>query len=82
MFEITWTEKAYEQLNKLDGMIAHRILKKLDELSQDPFSKDIRRLKGERAYRMRIGDYRVIFDIDKNKLIILILRVGHRKKIY
>jgi len=82
MFEISWTEKAYEQLTKMESLISRRILKKVDELAQDPSSKDIRRLKGEEAYRLRIGDYRVIFDINKNKMIILVLRVGHRKNIY
>ena len=43
---------------------------------------DIKKLVGQPLYRLRVGDYRVIFDVQKEKLIILILTVGHRSKIY
>ena len=45
-------------------------------------SLDIKKLRGYPYHRLRVGDYRVIFQIDKGKLLILILEVGHRKKIY
>ncbi len=80
MFKIIWDEKAYERLNKLEPITSKRIIKKVKELSQDPYSKDIRRLKRETAFRLRIGDYRVIFEIGKG--IIKVLKVGHRKNIY
>ncbi|MFA4960667.1 MAG: type II toxin-antitoxin system RelE/ParE family toxin [Candidatus Pacearchaeota archaeon] len=80
MYKIIWDEKAYESLEKLDILIIKRINKKICELSVDPFSKDIKRLKGMNAYRLRVGDYRVIFEIENDKIIIL--KVGHRKNIY
>jgi len=80
MFKIIWDEKAYEQLNKLEPIISRRIAKKIEELSENPFSKDIKRLKGRNDFRLRIGDYRVIFSIERNN--IQILKVGHRKNIY
>ena len=80
MFKIDWDEKAIEQLSKLDSSISSRIAKKVNELKEDPFSKDIKRLKGEAAFRLRVGDYRIIFEIQGDKLIIL--KVGHRKNIY
>ena len=80
MFKIIWDEKAYEKLNKLEPIISRRIAKKIEELSENPFSKDIKRLKGRNDFRLRIGDYRVIFSIERNN--IQILKVGHRKNIY
>ena len=80
MFKIIWDEKAYEKLNKLEPITSKRIIKKVKELSQDPYSKDIKRLKRETAFRLRVGDYRVIFEIYKD--IIKVLKVGHRKNIY
>jgi len=82
MFELIWTETASRQLEKLQNLISSRIIKKVSELSQNPFSKEIKRLKGEQAFRLRIGDYRVIFDIDIKNRVIVILRLGHRKNIY
>ena len=79
-FKIVWDEKAYDSLNKLEPTISRRILKKVDELSENPFSKDIKRLKGCNDFRLRVGDYRIIFSIERR--IIQILKVGHRKNVY
>lgn len=80
MYKTIWDDKAQEQLLKLDLTLAKRISKKVDELSINPFSKDIKKLKSMPGYRLRIGDYRVIFDVEKE--IISILKVGHRKNVY
>ena len=80
MYNLEWKENALRELEKLESSLARRILKKVDELSDNPFSKDIKRLKGCNDFRLRIGDYRVIFVIEKNR--IQILKVGHRKNIY
>ncbi|HLF53851.1 MAG TPA: type II toxin-antitoxin system RelE/ParE family toxin [Candidatus Nanoarchaeia archaeon] len=80
MFQIDWKENAIENLNKLEASISQRIFKKVDELADNPFSKDIKRLKGSDHFRLRVGDYRVIFSIEGN--LIIILKVGHRKHIY
>ena len=79
-FKIVWDEKAYDSLNKLEPSINRRIFKKVEELSDNLFSKDIKRLKGGNDFRLRVGDYRVIFAIEQNTL--QILKVGHRKNIY
>ncbi|MBM3233970.1 type II toxin-antitoxin system RelE/ParE family toxin [Candidatus Pacearchaeota archaeon] len=79
-FKIIWDEKSWDALNKLEPSISRRILKKVDELSENPFSKDIKRLKGSYDFRLRIGDYRVVFAIEQN--VIQILKIGHRKHIY
>lgn len=80
MYNIEWKENALRELEKLEGLIARRILKKVDELSENHFSKEIKRLKGCNDFRLRVGDYRIIFSIEKNT--IQILKVGHRKNIY
>ena len=80
MYNIEWKENAFRELEKLEGSLARRILKKVDELSENPFSRDIKRLKGCNDFRLRVGDYRVIFSIEQNT--IQILKVGHRKNIY
>jgi len=80
MFKAEWTEKALDELNKLEPTISSRIIKKIDELLSDPYSLNIKRLKGIEAFRLRVGDYRVIFEVSGNN--ILILKVGHRRNIY
>ena len=81
-YKIIWDKKALDFFNKLQPIISKRIYKKISGLKGNPFSKDIKRLKREKAFRLRVGDYRVIFDIDIKNRVIIILRLGHRKNIY
>lgn len=80
MYSIKWDERALKEMDKLEPIISRRIFKKTDELSGNPFSKDIKRLKGSDSYRLRVGDYRIIFTIEKD--LIIIWKIGHRKNIY
>ncbi len=80
MIYIIWDEKANRELNKLEVLIARRIVKKIRELSENPYSGDVKKLKGEEGFRLRVGDYRIIFTIEKDRIIIL--KVGHRKNVY
>lgn len=80
MFEIKWEEKALNFIEKLDLFISRRIVKKIDELKNNPYSHDIKKLKGSEDFRLRVGDYRIILNIQGN--IIRILKIGHRKNIY
>lgn len=80
MFEIKWEERALNELYKLESHLSSRIYKKIDELRQGFQSKDIKKIKGGDKFRLRIGDYRVLFSLEKNK--ITIWKIGHRKNIY
>ena len=80
MFKIEWKENSIRNLEKLESSISRRIVKKVNELEQEPFSKDIKKIKGEEIFRLRVGDYRVLFEFEGE--IIIILKVGHRKNIY
>lgn len=81
MYEIIFSEKFEEVFEKLDVLLRKRILKVLERVRFRPFSY-FKKLVGKDAYKLRVGDYRVIADIDGNKLVILLLKVGHRKNIY
>jgi mRNA interferase RelE/StbE len=81
--ETVFTHSAFRQLKKLDKKIQKRIIKKLKFFASQKnplqFAEPLRdRRFGQ--FRFRIGDYRVIFDVEKEKIIIL--KVGHRKDIY
>jgi len=82
MYELVYSPSAVKTLEKLDKQMRDRILMALERLRTRPESCDIKRLVGMIGYRFRVGDYRIIFDIEQEKLQILILKVGHRKNIY
>ena len=81
MYEIVFSEKAKKQFLKLEKYIQKRIVSSLDRIKIRPEAY-VTKLVGDASYRLRVGDYRVIMDIDKGKLIILIIKVGHRRNIY
>jgi len=80
-FEIIWSEPAIRQLRKLDRTVARRIFNKVGELADNP-RRLVQRLVSSPYYRLRVGDYRVILDIQQRLLRILVLKVGHRGSIY
>lgn len=82
MYELIYSDSALKQLEKLDKDTRERIVSVLERLRIRPESCDIKKLIGMPGYRLRVGDYRVIFDMEKDKLIILVLQIGHRKNIY
>ena len=81
MYTIIISDRALKQLGKLEKSIQDRILNALERIKIRPESF-VTKLVGEQGYKFRVGDYRVIMDIEKNRLNILILKVGHRKGIY
>jgi len=80
-YDVKWTETSLDQLKKIDKAITERIIDKVEKISKNPF-KFVKKLKEFNLFRLRIGDYRVIMSIEKNKMIIFILEVGHRRVIY
>jgi mRNA interferase RelE/StbE len=80
MFNIQWKEEAVKDLQKLERDLGSRIYKKINSLKENFDSADIKRLQGSDLFRLRVGDYRVIFEI--NKELITILKIGNRKNIY
>ena len=57
--------------------------KKIDTLASNPIPEDSKKLKGKRdLYRIRVGDYRIVYTIENRKLVVLIIKIGHRREIY
>jgi mRNA interferase RelE/StbE len=73
---------AQKQLNKLPNAIATRIEDRLLDLEHDPRPPGCKKLKGRDAWRIRIGDYRVIYEINDGQLIVTVIVIGHRREVY
>ena len=74
-YKIIWSIKAAGQMRSLDRSVAKRIHEKVDQLYQNP-ERFVEKLVGYPYYRLRVGDYRVILDINHESVRILILKVG------
>ncbi len=80
-YSIEWHPKVRDFLRKLQRDIANRIVKKIDSILQDPFHY-LEHYEGNDLYKLRIGEYRALIDIDFTNKIIKIQVLGHRKDIY
>ncbi len=80
-YKLVYTKTAFNDIEKLDNVAKKRIKKKLEELSKNPTVVSKRLINSSiGTYRYRVGNYRIVFDIDKQNIVIL--RVGHRREIY
>jgi mRNA interferase RelE/StbE len=84
VYEILFSKQADKTLRKMSRNMATLIREKLDQLALDPYAKhnNATKLKNLPAYRLRMGDWRVIYEINDDKLIILVLKIGPRGGIY
>lgn len=84
MYRIEFTRQAAKALIKAPVATARRIRAKLDVLAKAPFLAyaDVKKLAGRSGYRLRLGDWRVIYEIDNGQLILLVIDLGTRGDIY
>ena len=80
-YKVLLHPKAAKELQKAEKHIRTRILKNAKQLCENP-DKVGKALKQSDFWSLRVGDYRVIYEIDKNKNQVVILFVGHRSKVY
>jgi mRNA interferase RelE/StbE len=82
-YEITLAPAAARQLRKFDPQVRRRIQAALDLLAIDPRPPAATRLVGGAGeWRVRTGDYRIIYEIHEGTLLVLVLRLGHRRDVY
>jgi mRNA interferase RelE/StbE len=80
---VEFTASAAREFRALDRQMQRRISGKLLELAEDPFPAGVRKFHGEEDHwRIRVGDYRVIFRVEKRRVVIVIVRIGHRREVY
>jgi mRNA interferase RelE/StbE len=74
---------AKRQLRKLDRSIQERVVRRLEKLEKDPRPPGVEKMEGdESTYRIRMGEYRILYEIRDKVLVVLVLKVGHRREIY
>lgn len=82
-YSISYVPSAAKVLRKLDKPTARRLLDAIGALPIDPRPAGCIQLKGgDGELRIRVGDYRIVYDVQDDELVVLVLRVGHRREVY
>ncbi len=84
MYKVTYKKKAEQALSKLPHNLARRIRGKVDKIALNPYAQhnNVTKLRDRPGYRLRVGDWRVVYDINDGELIILVLKIAPRGKVY
>ena len=83
MYNVQITPAARKQLDKLERRIQLRLQPKIDELAIEPRPHGVKKLAGkEDLYRVRVGDFRILYTIEDDRLIVLVVKIADRKQAY
>lgn len=81
-YSVILSRSVRKQLERFSGDTERRILTKLSELESNPRPSGCKKLKNRDAWRVRIGDYRVIYEIHDKVLQVIVITIGHRREVY
>lgn len=81
-YELILRPSVEKDFRKIPTADLRKILARMEALREDPRPPGSMKLSGEEYYRVRQGDYRIIYEIEDDKLIVIVVRVGHRRDIY
>ncbi len=82
-FSVIWKNSVHRDLKKIDPAFIPALVRAVKELASDPFPAGYKKLRGhQKLYRIRVGDYRAVYQMDPEHRSITIIRIRHRKDVY
>lgn len=82
-YRVEFTTAAAKEVRKLDPQLRRRILAGISDLEREPCPHGVRKLAGfDNAWRVRIGDYRVLYEVVDERVLVTVVRVAHRRDVY
>ncbi|HEY8175832.1 MAG TPA: type II toxin-antitoxin system RelE/ParE family toxin [Gemmatimonadaceae bacterium] len=82
-YTVSFTASAAKDIRALDEDMRRRVGRAIDALADNPRPSGVEKLKGDdNVYRVRVGDYRILYQIADRQLIVLVIRVRHRREAY
>ena len=84
MYRIRYRSSAVKILRRMPSNVAKTVVGKINQLAENPYApnNNITQLTGESGYRLRVGDWRVLYEIDDDTLVIEIIKIGPRGGVY
>jgi len=81
-YKIEIKKSATKEIARLPKNVLKRVLTKIQSLSNEPRPSGCKKLTADEKYRVRVGDHRILYSIEDDKLVVYVVKVGHRKKVY
>jgi mRNA interferase RelE/StbE len=81
-YRLEFTPAANRQFRKLPKQVQARLTSHIDALAQNPRPPGVEKRTGKDSYRLRVGDYRILYEVQDKVLLVLVVRVGHRREVY
>ncbi len=82
-YRIEWKRSALKELRRLPSPVQRRIFQAVEDLTDNPYPHGVVKLTGSKhSYRLRVGDYRVVYTVESSILLIEIVRIRHRRDVY
>lgn len=83
LYQIEFSRLADRQFRSLPSQIQQRLKSRIDALATTPRPHGSEKLSGqEQFYRIRVGDYRIVYAVEDDRLLVLVVKVGHRREVY
>jgi mRNA interferase RelE/StbE len=82
MYAVELLASAAKALSRLDRSVQVRIARRIDRLAKDPRAGAFKLPGNDDVWRVRIGDYRILYRIEDDRLVVLVIRIGHRREVY
>jgi mRNA interferase RelE/StbE len=82
-YEVRLSKRAIRELGSLDSIVKRRVVSRLEELAEEPFPRGIVKLQGrDGVYRVRVGDYRILYEVLTGERLVLVEKIDHRSEVY
>ena len=81
-YRVILPKSVQKELDRLPGDVGKRVMVRLRALESNPRPADVKKLKGRPAWRVRVGDYRMIYEIHHRELVVVVITIGHRREVY
>ena len=83
MYRVELSSRAFKSLKRLEPAIRRRVIEKLASLREEPIPRGAVKLRGEKdAYRLRVGDYRILYKVLWDEGVVLVFKIEHRRRAY